>query len=137
MFSLIISVISVLLVSILLMASIYYGGSAFINAGPKATAAQLSIEAEQLRTAIQMYLVDNGHLPTSLEDLTKDGRYLRNTPDNWRSSSQFFTNESYSVEEDTCLIFNRQRGIPFVPECTDEVYRGVTVCCRNNVMGGG
>lgn len=134
MFSLIIGVVSVALVATLLLATLYYGGNVFYSAGPKAKAAQLTTEAEQLRTAIQMYLVDTGELPTKLEDLTAEGKYLKNTPDNWKSTSQFFTNESYEVEKDTCLIFNQQRGVPFVPECTDEVYRNVTVCCRNNLM---
>lgn len=134
MFSLIIGVVTVALVAVILLATMYYGGSAFYTAGPKAKAAQLTTEAEQLRTAIQMFLVDNGKLPSKLEDLTAEGKYLRNTPENWKSTSQFFTNESYQVEKDTCLIFNQQRGVPFVPECTDEVYRNVTVCCRNNLM---
>lgn len=134
MFSLIIGVVTVAMVTVILLATMYYGGSAFYAAGPKAKASQLTTEAEQLRTAIQMFLVDNGKLPSKLEDLTAEGKYLKNTPENWKSTSQFFTNESYQVEKDTCLIFNQQRGVPFVPECTDEVYRNVTVCCRNNLM---
>lgn len=137
MFSLIIGTISVVLVAILVLASIYYGGEALIASGPKAQAARLTNEAEQLRLAIQMYVVDHGRLPERLSDLTADGKYLKNTPTDWEDSSQFFTKSTYDVEKDTCLQFNISRGIPFVPECTDEVYRGVTVCCRNTLMSVG
>lgn len=134
MFSLVITTLSIALAAAVAVAALYFGGAAFTNAGPKAKAAQLTAETEQLRTAIQMYVVDHGKLPTKLDDLTDNGTYLRSPPDNWRSTSQFFTNEAYDVGRDTCLLFNRQRGIPFVPECTDEAYRNVTICCRNSLM---
>lgn len=134
MFSLIISIISVGLVITLALATLYYGGDAVLASGPRAKATQLTSEAEQLRLAIQMFLVDEGRLPTNLAELTADGKYLQNAPDRWASTSQFFTKSTYDVEKDTCLIFNTSRGIPFVPECTDEVYRNTTVCCRNTLM---
>ncbi len=134
MFSLIIGIISVILVAILVLATIYYGGDALVAAGPKAQAARLTNEAEQLRLAIQMYVVDHNKLPEKMADLTDNGRYLKNAPTDWQDSSQFFTKSTYDVEKDTCLQFNVSRGIPFVPECTDEVYRNVTVCCRNTLM---
>lgn len=131
MFSLIITIISIVLVIVLAAATIYYGGTSYFSSADKATATRLSLEAEHIRTAIQMYQTDHqGKLPDSLEDLTKDGVYLKNTPDNWGGSTNFFSN-SYDVNKDVCLQFNTERGLPLVPECTDEVYRYQTVCCRN------
>ncbi len=134
MFSLIISGISVFLVAILALATVYYGSDAYFQSGYKATAAQLTNEAEQLRLAIQMYETDHGKLPETLADLTVDETYLRKVPDSWGNSSQYFTKSTYDVNQDVCLQFNIAHGVPFVPECTDEVYRNAVVCCRNTLM---
>lgn len=134
MFSLLVSIVSIALVIVLALATLYYGGDAMLASGPKAQAARLTSEAEQLRLAIQMYVVDHNRLPQNLSELTADGKYLKDAPESWNSTSQFFTKSTYDVEKDTCLQFNTSRGIPFVPECTDEVYRNVTVCCRNSLM---
>lgn len=134
MFSLIIGTISVVLVAILVLATLYYGSDAYFQAGYKATASQLTNEAEQLRVAIQMYETDNGKLPETLADLTANENYLKKVPDSWGNSSQYFTKSTYDVNQDVCLQFNIAHGVPFVPECTDEVYRNSVVCCRNTVM---
>lgn len=133
MFALITTLIAVALVAALSMVTIYYGGKSVSSAGPKAVATQLTNEAEQMRIAIQMYVVDHGKLPTNLDELV-DQKYLQSVPDSWRGTSQYFTAEPYELEKDACLQFNTSRGVPFVPECTDEAYRNVTVCCRNTLM---
>lgn len=136
MFSLIITLISVALVALLSLATIYYGSDSFFKAGEKATASRLTAEAEQLRTAIQMFVVDNNRLPANLQELV-DQEYLKDPPANWGSTSQYFTSSNYEISQDVCLQFNTQRGVPFVPECTDDAYRNMTLCCRNTIMSSG
>jgi len=129
MFSLIVSLISLLLVTVVTMAGVYYGGAAYKDAGDRARAVQLSNDAEQMRTAIQMFHLNEGRLPETPEELV-DKRYLTQVPPNWSGNQQYFSNTS-DLTEDVCLAFNTKRGIPFVPECADEAYRNLIVCCRN------
>lgn len=131
MFSLIIGTITVALVALLVLATIYYGGSAISVSGYKATATKVSTEIEQIRMATQMYESDKGVLPKSLEDLTANGTYLSGIPSDWSSQSQYFTKSADTVTADVCLQFNTARGIPLVPSCNDAIYAGTIVCCAN------
>lgn len=133
MFSLVLTFISIALVTMLALTAIYFGGSKFFTYNAKASAAQLSSETEQIKTAIQMYMVDHNKLPSSFEDLTKDGVYLRNAPESWESTSQFFSKGGQDVSQYVCAEFNLARGIPFVPACSDENYREVVVCCQDDI----
>lgn len=138
MFSLIISMISIALVVLLALATLYYGGTAFGSGAAKARATQLVNEVEQLRTAIQLFQTDNNRLPASFQELL-DGNYLKDVPNQWTDAENFFTSRigdsSMSVQADTCLIFNQNRGIPFVPSCSDELYRQMVVCCSTLEIG--
>lgn len=133
MFSLIITFISIALVAMLALTSIYFGGDKFFTYNAKASAAQLSSETEQIKTAIQMYMADHSKLPTSFSDLTKDGVYLRNAPERWESSSQYFSKGDESLSQYVCAEFNVTRGVPFIPNCSDEAYREVVVCCQDDI----
>lgn len=129
MFSLIIGLISVLLVIGLAMAAVFYGGTTYQDAADRTAAVRLSNDAEQMRTAIQMFHMDQGRLPQSPQELV-DKLYLTQIPANWSGNQQYFINAA-DLSEDVCLAFNTKRGIPFVPDCTDEAYRTAIVCCRN------
>jgi hypothetical protein len=128
MFSLILSIVATGLILVIALASIFYGGSAWQNGQSKAKAARLNIETEQLRAATQYFKAENQRLPVDLAELVNT-KYLKNSPTEWGGATNFFTN-SVSIDEDTCLIFNQGRGIPFVPTCDDPVYRNLVVCCH-------
>lgn len=131
MFSLIVTIISIALVSALAVAAMFYGGNAWSSGNAKAKAAQLSSEADQLVAAINMFRLENKRLPVGLNELTQDGKYLSGEPQGgWIGSRTFFQAARDDLEKNTCLAFNEKRGIPFVPMCSDEVYRSVVVCCE-------
>ena len=80
MFSLIITVISIALVAVLAIASIYYGGSAMTTGTAKANAATLVNHGQQLNGANAMYKNDNGGSNAiSVADLVSDN-YLSSAP---------------------------------------------------------
>lgn len=131
MFSLVITLISVALVSVLAVTAIFYGGHSWTTGMAKTKAAQLSSEADQLIAAVNLFRVDNKRLPTSLAELTAAGKYLTSVPPSgWEGSSTFFQFAREDLDKDICLAFNAKRGIPFVPPCSDELYRSTVVCCE-------
>lgn len=133
MFSLIIGLISVALVAALALATTYYGGGVLERANAQAKATRLSNEAEQIQGAITLYKRDNnGNLPSSLADLSADGTYLNGVPlDVWTNGVSFIQTNTNKVEGDVCLEFNKKRGVPLIPTCTDPLYNNVVVCCEN------
>ena len=79
MFSLIITVVAVALVAALVMATLFYGGDAFKDGRAKAEAAKLTNQGQQLLGAAELYYVNNGQWPASVEQLQEAG-YLKDTP---------------------------------------------------------
>lgn len=78
MFSLIITIISIGLVAILAIASVYYGGSAFNNGNVKGNAATLVAQAQQISAARTMYFNDMSALPATIGALAPN--YLQSIP---------------------------------------------------------
>lgn len=80
MFSLIIIVISVALVALLAVATLFWGGDGFLSANAEAEAARYINESQQISGAIRIYQADNnGSLPGDIEsDLV--GFYLKSLP---------------------------------------------------------
>ncbi|MDO8416308.1 MAG: hypothetical protein Q7S87_08875 [Agitococcus sp.] len=130
MFSLIVSIISIALAIALSAAAMFYGGNSFGALSQKAHAAQLIDETQQIQAAILLFKEDNARLPISSAELTISGKYLKSMPTGWEDASTVFkTNAGRGIGESTCLDFNKQKNIPFVPKCSDEAYRQIVVCC--------
>lgn len=130
MFSLILTVISIAIVTIIALACLFYGADVWHTGKTKAGATQLAVETEQIQGAIQLFQNSNSRLPLSLDELTNGGEYLTSVPNGaWGSNLAFIQTSSPTVQEDVCLLYNQQRGIPLVPSCTDEFYKSVVVCC--------
>ncbi len=81
MFSLIITIISIALVAVLALASIYYGGSAVGQGSDSARASQLINEGQQLQGLAAMS-VAQGNTVTSVVDLVTD-QYLSQPIPGW------------------------------------------------------
>lgn len=79
MFSLIITVVSIALVAVLALATLYYGGSAFERGRAESEAARLTNQAEQLMGAAELFRVDHGRQPDDLAELVAT-RYLKAIP---------------------------------------------------------
>lgn len=119
----------------LALSTIYYGGDAYQEGGNKAKAAQLAGEVQQIQSAIELFKSREGRLPTSMAELTANQEYLKEAPNSaWVSSLSFIqTNqEGKELNEDVCLAFNKGRGIPFVPSCSDPYYKNSIVCCKED-----
>lgn len=82
MFQLIVAVISIALVAILAIASIYYGGAAFLSSSTKASVTTLVNGGQQIAGANALYKTNNsGNDVTDLTDLTPPtGDYLNQLP---------------------------------------------------------
>lgn len=79
MFSLIITIISVVLVTALALATVYYGGSAFKQGKAAAEAARYVNDGQQLNAATALFQLNKGAYPSSLEELVGAG-YLSAIP---------------------------------------------------------
>lgn len=80
MFSLIITIISIVLVAALALATIYYGGSAFTGGSAKAAASTVVSQAQQISGAITLSQNDNGGaFPADVAALVS-GNYLQAAP---------------------------------------------------------
>jgi len=79
MFSLIITIVSVALVAVLALATLYYGGDAFTDGASAAGAARVANQAEQLLAASDVFYAQVGRQPNSIDELVSSG-YLKTAP---------------------------------------------------------
>lgn len=79
MFSLVITIIAVVLIVLVSYATLSYGGGAFTQGSAKARAAALDSQAEQILAATTLYQANNGRWPTTLAELA-DGQFLTTIP---------------------------------------------------------
>ena len=101
MFSLIITIISIALVALLALATIYYGGSALSNGSAAATAARFITEGQQINGA-KAVAVANNETPATIQDLVDDN-YLSQLPAGWTVASGYITR---TVSDDICTEYN-------------------------------
>lgn len=83
MFQLIVAVISIALVAILAIASIYYGGSAFLQSSTKAAVTSLVNGGQQIAGAQALYKTDHAGAATTFANLLTDANgnhYLTQAP---------------------------------------------------------
>jgi hypothetical protein len=113
MFSLIITIISIALVALLAVATIYYGGSAFTRGGDGATAARLINEGQQLNGARVLAQVDNA--PAASAALVADlaPTYLSQIPANWTrdNTASVFSFSAASLTAAVCTEVNTRAGL--------------------------
>lgn len=80
MFNLIITIISIALVAVLAIATIYYGGSAFTQGSAKAKASTLVAHAQQITAANTLYANDHGGGFAADTDALQTSSYLTAVP---------------------------------------------------------
>ena len=126
MFSLIITIVSIALVTALALATIYYGGSSFKQGSASAQAAQSINEGQQIEGASQVYAATTGTAAASLNDLIASN-YLTSVP---AGSWKIIDGAIFSVmPADNCLAVNKTLGITTIPVCGDATYVGKPYCC--------
>ena len=79
MFSLLITVVAVVLVACLALATIYYGGAALNRSSTNAQATQLVVQGQQILGAVELFYTDNARYPTDLDELVST-QYLSSVP---------------------------------------------------------
>lgn len=125
MFSLIITLISIVLVAVLAVASLNYAGTQWVLGREKAQAATAINQAEQLRGAAAFYLTDHGLSSVrAIEDLVTEG-YLTTLP-----LPPYLLEGAWSIEGNYFIIHTRNTnicdrvskyGLGFVPDQRPEV----------------
>lgn len=134
MFSLIITIIAVMLVAALAVATIYYGGAGFNKSDLSAQVTRRVNEAQQIKGAAALYLVENSSVSTfTLEDLVNNN-YLSAAPANWASVAQDVA--GVTVDNlDVCNAINASlnnayAGSTTPPDCS-ALTAGQEACCVN------
>ncbi|WP_187628597.1 hypothetical protein [Paraburkholderia sp. UCT31] len=80
MFSLIITIISIALVALLALATLYYGGSAFSQGSAKAAASTVVSQAQQIAGANTLFANDNAGTFAATTAALQTGSYLSTVP---------------------------------------------------------
>lgn len=88
MFSLIITIVSIVLVAALAVATLYYGGTITQQASTNAKAAAYITQGQQVLAAAQMFHGDKGYWPDSVDQLV-ELRYLTGAPQTVGEASGF------------------------------------------------
>lgn len=86
MFSLVLSIVSIALVALLVLAAVYYGGGALSKAGSRAEATKLLSQSTQVLGAAELFYTDNQRWPDSIDEMVLN-EYLLESPIQYRASS--------------------------------------------------
>lgn len=133
MFSLIITIISVALVAVLALASIYYGGDVVESGHDEANASRLVNEGAQIRGAAEMFRTIEARQPNSVAELV-EREYLSTVPrGGWAASTNYA--QVSEVPEKQCRLANvmlqiTQADTDPIPSCDDPALEGRTACCE-------
>lgn len=133
MFALIVTLISVALVALLALVSVYYIGPAVNEGHDRATISRYLSEGTQIQGALELYRADTGSLPTGTNDQIKqtllDNHYLKSWPEGtWELRNDFAVRTDLSAA--TCLEINKKMNVNVIPSCTDSQYSGRSLCCQ-------
>jgi Tfp pilus assembly protein PilV len=126
MFSLIITLVAIVLVAVLALATIYYGGSAFRQGGDAAEAARIVNEGQQVRAALTLYDTTKGAPATSMQALV-DAKALQSAPAGWDVIDGYTYRPA--TTQKLCLAVNQKQGVNLIPTCGDAQYANSSLCC--------
>lgn len=129
MFSLIIVISSILLVTVLAVATIYYGGRALNSGEHRAGYAQSISEGAQISGAAALHFAREEYPAPDIPALL-ESNYLKSNPmQAWGS----FKDTAYlpGIPEERCTAINANLKIKTPPACSDPITVGRTLCCVN------
>lgn len=130
MFSLVVSIIGILLVAVLSAAAIYYMGDSTHSAKSTGDLARVINEASQIHGAVLLREQDKPGVPLNSMQQLLDEEYLTSAPNSdWNISPVGMIRPVSSIEQ--CTEFNKRHGYEFEtpPSCSDEQYARSRVCC--------
>nr|WP_298058745.1 hypothetical protein [uncultured Halomonas sp.] len=131
MFSMVVTLMSIALVAVLVVASIHYGGSAYYTAATDARATQLTNEAEQIISATSLFRTQHLAPPSDATLLVSQG-YLKSLPPTpWQYHDGFLSLEIHSDGDlQMCALINeRVLGDPAIPNCASLSAGTATQAC--------
>lgn len=147
MFNLILAAICIVIVAILAIAGIFYGGNAFSLAGDKGRYAQYLNHGEQIAAAIKLYQNDKGAAPSGtsraivqiLSTPDASGRnYLSGSPvGDWYVTEGIIYRKL--LDNDECKRMNTvaRKDVSLVtdgcPPCDDAEYAEWPACARSTI----
>lgn len=133
MFSLIITIISIVLVAALAIATIYYGGIALNSSSDKAVIARKMNEAQQIKGAAAVYLSDHPEATSfTIAQLVTDS-YLKDAPADWSAVSANVAGSDVQTLE-MCTQLNTMLGNAWAsttPPTCSSLAAGTEACCSN------
>ena len=129
MFTLIVVLVTIALVALIAITSIFFGGDQFTEGVASAKASRYMNEAAQISGAINIYVSDhNGRYPGTLQDLVPV--YLKNIPEgDWAFSNNYITRTGLTADE--CLNVNEIAGYSTIPDCSDPALTPDIPCCQD------
>ena len=136
MFQLIVAVIAIFLVAIMVIAGIYFGGSAHSEAAIKAQYAGNMNAAAQIEGAMQLYYNDHAsHAPGQNGELLqflKDRDYLKDIPEGDWVVNRVSLYKPFSAQQQdvaVCAAMNKVAGFDIsLPDVAAEPYLGCPPC---------
>lgn len=141
MFNIIISIIAIVLVVVLTIATMYHGGDTVTRGREEAEVAQAVNEIGQIKAALTAYQAHEGEVPESMADLLPG--YLSSAPSGWgleTPNTLMFEARNFkygTVEENrnACHEVNLKLGLKYnypddMPKC-DSLPAGFYGCCES------
>jgi len=114
MFSLIITIISIALVALLALATLYYGGNAFNRGSAGAQAARLINEGQQVNGAVALYKADRAAGNTSAAEKLSDlvSAYMSQVPSSFNGNTKLADNKVTveNMNTEVCNEVNKRAG---------------------------
>jgi hypothetical protein len=132
MFALIVTIISIALVGLIALATLYYGGDSINQGAEQAAISRYLSEGVQVQGALELYRVDNGVLPTGTKEQIQqqllDGHYLKSWPaGEWTLVNDYAVRTDLSLS--ACEAINKKMNVSVVPTCGDPAFTGRNLCC--------
>ena len=154
MFSLVISIIAIVLVVAIAAVTLYYGGINYQEQGSKAESIKFVTEAEQITGSIAAYKAESGSLPPDFEiaDLKTAGYLLTIPPgeeSGWEINGNYVINRLTDNQrnQNRCWQALKSQGYEFgagvdviaissgryLPTCANSNLDSRAVCCINEI----
>lgn len=120
MTTIILSILGIILAAAAATMVVFYGGNAFGDSSIDATANSIQNAGQNVIAASSMYKFDTGELPSEVEDLAVDGKYLTEVPSvegfarNYDIEIASRHNRNYlifPIDDEVCLKINQNLGL--------------------------
>lgn len=128
MSSIIITIIAIVLVAILAVAGMFYGGNGLLGSRDDAVASQVINQSSQIVASIELYRTNHAGVTPTDPDALIDGGYLKDMPDpSWTLTADGIA-RSGLTDKQCAAINQRLTGSPEIKTCSDGA-PSTAICC--------